>query len=159
DYQGAAAAFESEGTYYGMHLGAGYVARLTGRATLDLYGKHLLTRREGDEVALSTGETVRFAEATSVRARSGGRLSYLMEGGLSPYLGAAWEREFDGEVAAFIEGVGLGRPTLAGDSGMYEAGVAFGAAGDGRFSLDLGVQGYSGHRVGITGSARLNVNF
>jgi outer membrane autotransporter protein len=130
---------------------------MTDAAVLDLYGKYFWTRQAGDTVKLSTGESVRFNDTDSSRVRAGGRFSYTIDDTITPYIGAAWEYEFDGRARATTNGFSMPSPSLRGDTGVGELGLTI-RAGE-LVSLDLGVQGYAGKREGVTGSAQVKIEF
>jgi autotransporter-associated beta strand protein len=162
DGWGRRAEYETEGMYYGMHLGAGYVWNIPGledRGTLDLYGKYFWTRQEGDSVRLSTGDRVRFQDVDSHRLRLGGRFAYALNGFLSSYVGAAFERDFDGKARAATGGHSIEAPQLGGSTGMGELGITVRPVDTIPFTLDLGVQGYTGKREGVTGSLQVKFEF
>jgi hypothetical protein len=98
DNPGRKADYDSSSAYYGLHLGAGYVWNLSEKASLDLYGKYFWTHQEGDSVTLSTNDPVKFEAADSQRLRGGARFAYAVNEYVSPYIGAAYEHEFDGRV-------------------------------------------------------------
>jgi outer membrane autotransporter protein len=158
DYQGRKAEYDSSSVYYGLHAGAGYIWQITDAASLDLYAKYLWTRQEGDSVTLSTGDPVRFEDADSHRARAGARFSYALNDVVKPYVGAAWEYEFDGEAGAATYGYSIKAADLKGGTGIGEVGLIIGKP-DFPLSLDLGVQGYAGTREGVTGSLQLKFEF
>jgi outer membrane autotransporter protein len=108
-------------------------------------------------VKLSSGESVRFKDTDSSRVRAGGRFSYTIDDTIAPYIGAAWEYEFDGMARATTNGFSLPSPSLRGDTGVGELGLSI-KAGE-LISLDLGIQGYSGKREGATGSAQVKIEF
>ncbi|MDR0549575.1 MAG: autotransporter domain-containing protein [Deltaproteobacteria bacterium] len=93
--------------------------------SLDLYGKYFWTRRKGDDVALSTGERLQFMDADSSRFRLGGRLAYKASDRVSPYVGAAFAKEFDGKARAKSDGVDLDAPSIKGNTGLGEIGLTF----------------------------------
>jgi outer membrane autotransporter protein len=149
----------SASTYYGLHAGLGYVWQFTDNASLDLYGKYFWTRQNGDSVHLSTGEPVKFKDADSSRVRFGGRLAYAINDAVSPYVGAAWEHEFDGRAKAATNGFDIAAPSLRGDTGIGELGLTLKPSKDLPLSFDLGVQGYAGKREGVTGSLQARFEF
>jgi outer membrane autotransporter protein len=156
---GVKAAYESSSAYYGFHLGAGWVWSLSGASSRDLYAKDFWTRQEGDSVTLSTGDRVAFRDADTSRLRLGARLKFAEGGRVSPYVGAAWEREFDGRARASASGFELEAPSLRGDTGMGEAGLTITPSDSLPLSFDVGVQGYTGKRDGVTGSVQVKIQF
>jgi outer membrane autotransporter protein len=156
---GLSTEYDSSSAYYGFHLGSGYVVSLESGVSIDFYGKYFFTRQEGDSVTLSTGERVRFKDADSSRLRLGGRLAYAVNERFSPYVGLAWEREFDGAAAATTNGLSIKAPSLRGNTGVGELGLTFKPSAGSPWSFDLSVQGYVGKREGVTGNLMVKFEF
>jgi outer membrane autotransporter protein len=159
DASGRKADYGSSSAYYGLHLGAGYVWNITDKAALDFYGKYFWTRQEGDSVTLSTGDPVTFKDVDSSRLRLGGRFAYALNEYVSPYIGAAWEHEFDGRARATTNGFDIDAPSLRGDTGMGELGLSLKPSSTLPLTFDLGVQGYTGKREGVTGTLQARFEF
>ncbi|MCL2000348.1 MAG: autotransporter domain-containing protein [Planctomycetes bacterium] len=159
DAMGRKASYDSDSAYYGLHAGLGYIWNITEQASLDLYGKYFWTRQEGDSVTLSTGDPVKFKGVDSHRLRLGGRLTYAVNEYVSPYVGAAYEHEFDGKARATTYGHDIDAPSLSGGTGIGELGVTLTPSIDLPLSFDLGVQGYVGTREGVTGSLQVKYEF
>ncbi|MDR2573399.1 MAG: autotransporter outer membrane beta-barrel domain-containing protein [Desulfovibrio sp.] len=159
DGTGREAEYDSSSAYYGLHLGTGYLWNITDKASLDLYGKYFWTRQKGDSVTLSTGDPVKFDDADSSRLRLGSRFAYAINEHVSPYIGAAWEHEFDGKARATTYGYDIDAPSLRGDTGMGELGLTLKPSQTLPLSFDLGVQGHVGKREGITGSVQMKWEF
>jgi outer membrane autotransporter protein len=156
-------------TIYGLSLspdpltgeltGTGYVWNITEAASLDLYGKYFWTRQEGDSLRLSTGDPVEFEDVDSSRLRLGGRFAYVVNEYVSPYIGAAYEHEFDGKARASTNGHAIDAPDLTGGTGIGELGLTLKPSPGLPLSFDLGVQGYTGKREGVTGSLQVRLEF
>ncbi|MDR3211092.1 MAG: autotransporter domain-containing protein [Planctomycetota bacterium] len=159
DFTGRKAEYDSSSAYYGLHLGTGYVWNINDKASLDLYGKYFWTRQEGDSVTLSTGDPVRFKDVDSSRLRFGSRFAYTVNDYISPYIGAAYEHEFDGKARATTNGYAIDAPKLRGDTGVGELGLTLTPSASLPLSFDLGVQGYVGKREGVTGSLQIKFKF
>ena len=155
----SAGGYDSDSAYYGIHAGFGYIWKFTEQASLDLYGKYFWTRQQGDDVRLSTGDQVKFEDVDSHRLRLGGRLAYAVNEYVNPYIGAAYEHEFDGKAKATTYGYGIDSPELAGGTGIGELGLTLKPAKNLPLSCDLGVQGYVGRREGVTGSLQVKYEF
>jgi outer membrane autotransporter protein len=163
---GENADYETDAPYYGAHIGLGYLWNI-GQAdntplTLDLYTKYFWTLQEGDSVTMA-GESYKFDDINSHRWRTGARLSYnagLDSGAvLTPYIGAAFDYEFGSEAKGTVNGRSLDSPSIKGGTGLGELGLAFKPSADKGMSIDLGVQGYTGKREGVTGSFLVKVEF
>ena len=159
DAAGRKADYDSSSPYYGLHFGTGYVWNINDAATLDLYGKYFWTRQQGDSVGLSTGEHLSFDDINSSRLRFGGRFAYILNEHVAPYIGAAWEHEFDGKARATTNGFDIDAPNLHGNTGIGELGISLTPSADLPLTVDLGVQGYTGKREGVTGSLMVKWEF
>ncbi|MDR2199856.1 MAG: autotransporter outer membrane beta-barrel domain-containing protein [Deltaproteobacteria bacterium] len=145
--------------YRGFHAGLGYVFGTGERWELDLGVRHFLNRRKGEDTFTTSGSPVTFRDVTSSKLRVGGRLAFRTGGKVDPYLGAAWEREFDGEAGAVVNGLAVtDAPRLKGDTAMGEIGVSASLSG-GAISLEMGLQGFAGRRQGVAGSVQLKIDF
>ncbi|CAK7069220.1 MAG: hypothetical protein DELT_01804 [Desulfovibrio sp.] len=158
DATGHKADYDSGSAYYGAHVGLGYIWNITETASVDIYTKYFWTRQASDSVA-PAGDPVHFKRADSHRWRGGARFAYTVEtaGGFvfTPYLGAAYEHEFDGEAEATVYGRAIDKPDLTGGTGMGEVGVSLKPSAASALSCDFGVQGYTGVREGVTGKFQI----
>ena len=154
DLAGTAASFDSESWYYGLHVGGGYLLGVSDTSQADFYVRYLWSHQNGDDVRLSTGDQINFDAVDSHRTVVGARYTWVAKSWLVPYVGAAWEHEFDGKAGSSVHGMEIASPSLSGDSGMGEVGVNMGS-NEGRFAFDLGVQGYLGVKEGISGTFRV----
>ena len=159
DAFGRRASYDSDSAYYGMHVGAGYVWNFGDKADLDLYARYLWTHQDSDSLHLSTGERMHFDSVDSHRLRLGARLACNANEYVRPYIGAAWEYEFDGKAEATTNGFDIDRPDLKGSTGMGELGITLTPSSTIPVSLDLGVQGYVGRREGVSGTLQLQWKF
>lgn len=159
DATGRKAEYESSTPYYSLHAGAGYVWNINEKASLDLYGKYFWTRQDGDSRTLSTGEALRFDAVDSHRVRVGGRFAYTLNDYVAPYIGAAFEHEFDGTARATTNGIAIDSPSLKGSSGVGELGLTFTPSASLPLSIDLGVQGHVGQRQGVSGNLQVKWEF
>ena len=155
----SARGYDSFSAYYGIHAGLGYVWRFTEQASLDLHAKYFWTRQQGDKVTLATDDPVKFKDMDSHRLRLGARFSYVINEHVSPYIGAAYEHEFDGRQRATTYGYPIDEPSLRGGTGIGELGLTLKPSKTLPLSFDLGVQGYVGKREGVTGSLQVCFEF
>jgi hypothetical protein len=156
---GQRASYDSDTSYFGLHFGTGYVFTLSDNSRLDLYGKYFFTRQKGDEITLPNGDPVRFEGSDSKRLRLGGRFSFSINDHISPYIGAAFEHEYDGRAGASTYGYPIDAPSLQGDTGIGEFGLSLRPSVDFPLSFDLGAQLYTGKRDGKTGSLQVKFEF
>lgn len=159
DASGRSAEYDSSSLYYGMHLGTGYVCNMTENASLDLSGKYFWTRQEGDSVTLSTGDPIDFKDVDSSRLRLGSRFSYMVNEYITPYIGAAYEYEFDGKARASTNGYDMKAPSMGGATGIGELGIVYTPSVSLPVSLDFGLQDAVGKREGVTGSLQIKYEF
>jgi outer membrane autotransporter protein len=159
DNLGQGVEFDSSSSYIGFHVGTGYVWKITDLVSLDFYGKYFWTKQEGDQVTLPTGDQVTFKDAFSSRLRLGGRLSLAVNDHFRPYVGAAYEWEFDGKARALAYGYPIKTPSTRGGTASGELGLSITPSSSVPFSIDLGVQGYTGKKEGVRGSVFFNYVF
>ena len=152
DASGRRAEFDTSTPYVSLHAGLGYVWDLTDALSLDLSAKYFWTWQDSADSDLSTGEALHFDAVNSHRLRLGGRLTWAVNEHVSPYIGAAWEHEFDGTARATSLGYSLSAPSLTGDTGIGELGLSWTPTATTPLTIDLSVQGYTGVRQGYTGS-------
>ncbi len=157
-YHGNKADYDSDSLYWGAHAGLGYQWSFSEKAMLDVSGKFIWTRQDGDNVNVS-GDRVHFDSADSLRTRLGGRFNYAVCDYATPYVGAYWEHEFDGKQRGNVNDIGIDSPSLKGDTGVGELGLTIKPVKDSGLSMDFGVQGYTGVREGVTGSLQLKLEF
>jgi len=151
--------YKSNSSYYGMHLGTGYIWKINEQASFDLYGKYFWTRQASDSVKLSSGDPVKFNAVDSHRLRGGARFSYAVNEFVSPYIGAAYEHELDGKAKASTYGYRIDAPKMSGGTGIGELGLSLKPSQTRPLFFDLGVQGYVGKREGVTGSLQMRWEF
>lgn len=159
DSVGCKANYDSSAAYYGAHAGLGYVWSITDKASLDFSTRYIWTRQDSDSVTLPTDDPVHFKAADSHRWRNGARFTYAVNEYITPYAGAYYDHEFDGKARATTYGYNIDAPDLKGGTGVGELGLAIKPVKDSGFSFDLGVQGYTGVREGVTGSMQFKLEF
>ena len=155
---GRKADYDLSTPYYGLHAGLGYLWDLTDSLTLDLYGKYFWTHTDGQSTHI-VNDPWSFDDVDSQRLRLGARLSYAFSEQVSGYTGAAWEHEFNGKARATTYGLDAPSPSLTGDSALLEAGLTLTPVAGSGLSLDFGVQGHTGVRQGISGTAQVRYEF
>ena len=159
DGRGREAEYDSYAPYYSFHAGLGYIWDVTEQMSLEFYGKYLWTRECGDSMTLSTGEELDFEDIDSSRLRFGTRMDYRVNEYITPYIGVAWEHEFDGESSATTNNLPILEPDLRGDTGIGEIGLTISPSESIPLTVDLGVTGYVGTREGISGSLLVKWTF
>ena len=155
---GRKAEYDLSTPYYGLHAGLGYVWELTESLTLDVYGKYFWTHTEGQSTHI-VDDPWSFDGVDSQRLRLGARLGHEFCRQVTGYAGAAWEHEFNGKARATTYGLEAPAPSLKGDSGLLEAGLTLTPVEGSGLSLDFGVQGHTGVRQGVSGTALVRYEF
>lgn len=155
---GRKAEYDLSTPYYGLHAGLGYVWDLTESLSLDVYGKYFWTHTEGQSTHI-VDDPWSFDGVDSQRLRLGARLGHEFCRQVTGYAGAAWEHEFNGKARATTYGLEAPAPSLKGDSGLLEAGLTLTPVEGSGLSLDFGVQGHTGVRQGVSGTALVRYEF
>ncbi|SHN61943.1 autotransporter outer membrane beta-barrel domain-containing protein, partial [Desulfovibrio litoralis] len=150
--------YDSSSVYYGAHAGLGYIWQLSEKADLDFSTKYFWTHQNGDDVTVA-GDPIKFEDADSHRWRNGVRFSYEIDKNATPYVGAAYDYEFDGKANATAYGRSIEAPELKGGTGVGELGIILKPMVNHDFSVDLGLQGYTGMREGVSGSLQMKYEF
>ena len=154
---GKATHYKINKAYYGAHLGAGYLMPL-GTGELDMYGKYLWTRQNGGKHTIA-GDVFTFDDINSQRSKLGARYSHPLSESTTLKLGAAWEYEFDGKANASVHGLPIAAPSLKGHTGVAEAAIKITPVKNKDLSFELGVQGHTGKRQGVTGHVAVKYVF
>lgn len=155
---GRRAEYDLNTPYVGAHAGLGWVLPLADNLDADLYGKYFWTHLRGDD-ALVAFDRYDFDDADSSRLRVGTRLDWRFGARASLHVGAAWEREFAGEINAVTYGLEPPSPSMEGDSGLFDLGLTLAPASLPNLGLGLGVTGYAGKRRGVSGNVMLQYTF
>ncbi len=154
----AYARYSTNAAYYGAHIGAGFIWEISEKAKLDMFAKYFWNHTASTHANI-LGDSVRFKAVNSHRTRLGGRFTYAVSENISPFLGAAWEYEFNGTAKSVIAGENAPAPSMKGSTGIAELGFAWQPSAGSSFSMDLGVQGFVGKRQGVSGSLLFKFTF
>ena len=155
--------FDHSGIYAALHGAVGYAYPITEDTTLDSYLRYSFTYLEGGSEKLHNRAQDTF-KMDSIRAsafRVGTRVKgYIGENQWLNYrLGAAYEKVVDGDANTKISGMSIDAPSLNGDTGIFEIGLAKRPTVQSPWGVDVTVKGYAGDRDGVYGSATLNYVF
>ena len=151
--------YDSGADYYGLHGGVGYVMNFDERNSVDVYGRYFWTKIDSETVDVGR-DRLHFDEADSSRLRIGTRYTMIYNQQLKPYVGIAYDHEFDGEVAARAYGLKLDKPSLEGDTGIFEAGISMKPVSTiDALSVDVSGQGFIGRREGGGGGLKIKYQF
>lgn len=148
------ASYDTSSTYYGAHVGVGYVLPLAKQYSLDIFGKYYWTHQGGDNVTIA-GDPYEFKAMDSHRTRVGARLGREFGKTVTGYAGATWEREFDGQARATVYGLDTPSPSLKGNTAMLEIGLDMKPNPDKPMTIDVGAQLYRGMRHGVSATAKM----
>lgn len=159
DAEGYRGNYNSKLGYIGGHASVGYAFNFDEKQALNVHGRYLWTRMNGDTVTVGK-DTVHFDRSTSSRMQLGGRYSYAYTDQLKPYIGAAYEYEFAGDIGATAYGLRLDEPSLKGSTGIIEAGFSF--TPDAKIpdlSINVNAQAFFGQRQGGSGEVKFKYQF
>ncbi len=146
------AKYDYETMYLGSHIGVGRIFKISGKLDLDTEAKYLWTKQDAVDADISTGEKVRFDDVFSNRALLRAKVSYKIKDMLKPYVAAAYEYEFDGDINAKSAGLEIDAPSLKGGNVSGEIGLD---GNIGKLMIGLGIKGYTGVREGASGMLKL----
>ena len=158
DFTGDGASYDANTAYYGAHAGLGYIWNITERASLDTSAKYFWTHQQGKNLNIQ-GDKFDFKDADSHRTRLGARFGYAVTEEVTPYIGAAWEYEFDGKARATVYGLDVPGSSLKGGTGVGELGLTWKPEEARNLAVNFGVQGYTGMREGVSGTLQLKYEF
>ena len=143
--------YNTDGKYFGAHLGIGKNINLAEKNDLNLSLKYFYSQTGKDSARLSTGETYDFSAVKSHRLRLGAELNHSFNENSKGYVGAYYEREFNGDARATVAGYGTAAPSLKGNRGIFEIGLIH-QPKNSNFKLNLGIVASCGTQKGITGN-------
>ena len=155
---GSEADYSSESPYMAAHGGIGWMKPVTDNVDLDIYAKYLWSHVSEDDGSIS-GSRVNFDAMDSNRLRGGARLSFKGSDVFSWYLGAAYERQFNGRSTSDIYGHDTPSASLTGDTAMVEAGLRLRPSEGEPLFFTLGATGYGGVREGVSGLFQVHYEF
>ena len=150
--------YDKNSTYYGAGLEIGREWQYHPEYMLDSYLKYRWLHLNGYHAEIN-GADYRLDDIDSHRTRLGTRLNYTAEKTRMPYIGLAWEHEFDGNARGRVFEYSLKDTTMKGDSGVLELGVKFVPSEKSRWNYDFTVEGYVGQREGVMGNFVVNYLF
>ena len=155
--------FDHSGLYAALHGAVGYAYPITEDTTLDSYLRYSFTYLEGGSEKLHNRAQDTF-KMDSIRAsafRVGTRVKgYIGENQWLNYrVGAAYEKVVDGDANTKIDGMSIDAPSLNGDTGIFEIGLAKRPTVQSPWGVDVTLKAYAGDRDGVYGSANVNYVF
>jgi outer membrane autotransporter protein len=150
--------YETRSNYAGTHVGVGAVWEIPDAAALNLYGQYLFTHRNGDKIKLDAGIPIEFDAVESQRLRLGGRYTWTINQ-VQPYVGMAWEKEFDSETRAKSYGHTIESPSFKGTTRTFEFGMSIHPSLTYPFSFDFSLQHHTGKREGNSGGLQVKYRF
>jgi hypothetical protein len=172
--------FDTSASYYGGHVGLGYIARLRRvYSNLDSSVKYFATMQKGHEANLTEGGvSIAFDDILSQKVRVGSRLTIgtsvrrpytvptaglilnkftIADAVIRPYVGLAAEYDFGTTANAIMyDTLSVAAPSIGGATGVGEAGFVI---DDEDFSVSLGGEGYMGVRQGFGANLQFKYRF
>ena len=150
--------YDKNSTYYGAGVEIGREWQYHPDYMLDSYLKYRWLHLNGFNTEINVADH-KLDDIDSHRTRLGTRLNYTAEKTGMPYIGIAWEHEFDGNARGSVMGYSLKDTSLKGDSGVLELGVKFVPSEKSRWNYDFTIEGYVGQREGVMGNFVVNYLF
>ena len=149
--------YETDSRYYGVMVGMGHIIQL-GKNELDVYGRYSYGHVGACNAKVGDND-YRFDSVKSHRVRVGGKYNFVRANSKAkPFVGVAWEHEFNGESKATIAGVGQApAPSLKGNTGIIQAGCDW-DLGE-KWSVGASANAYVGKRKGWDGMLRAFYTF
>ena len=156
---GASSKYDSGADYFGLHGGVGYVMNFDERNSVDVYARYFWTKIDSETVTIGR-DRLHFDDADSSRIRIGARYSMAYNQQFKPFVGVAYDHEFDGKIGAHAYNLKLDKPSLEGDTGIFEAGVSMKPISTIKaLSVDISGQGFVGKRQGGGGGVKIKYQF
>lgn len=160
-YNKSTAGYDSSAFYMSAHLGAGVAIPLNKNCSADLYARYSITYIDSDDVDIHDEDQSRLHLDSSTAHAV--RLGVLTSGSLTKSTswrsGIAYEHVFGGDADSRVNGVDLLSPTIEGNTGIIEFGLATLLDPTSGWTFDLDLKGYVGDRQGISAGASLSYNF
>lgn len=100
-----------------------------------------------------------FDAIDSSRIRLGAKLEYLASAQCTPYVGLAYEHEFDGKAKGSVEGMALPSADLGGDTGILSAGINFKPSKSLPLTVKAAFTGRVGEHRGAAGLFKVRYDF
>ena len=150
--------YDKNSTYYGAGFEIGREWQYHPDYMLDSYLQYRWLHLNGFHAEMNRA-SYHLDDIDSHRTRLGSRLNYTAEKTSMPYIGLAWEHEFDGNARGRVLGYSLKDTSLKGDSGVLEIGVKFVPSEKSRWNYDFTIEGYIGQREGVMGNFVVNYLF
>ena len=155
--------FDHSGIYVALHGAVGYAYPITEDTTLDSYLRYSFTYLEGGSEKLHnrSEDSFKMDSISASAFRIGTRVKgYIGENQWLNYrVGAAYEKVVDGDANTKISGMSIDAPSLNGDTGIFEIGLAKRPTVQSPWGVDVTFKGYAGDRDGVYGSATVNYVF
>lgn len=140
--------YDTNSSYLGGHLGAGYKWTLKEGGKIDTYAQYLWSRQNGDSTVIQNND-FDFDAVSSHRLRAGFRyISTEHRNGIKLYGGLAYEYELDGKASGKVNGEKIPEPEFKGASGMAEFGAVY-KPKNSPWKVDLGLKGFTGKHDGV----------
>ena len=156
DAMGNSYSYETDASYWGVHVGVGKVIQLNESSELDVYGKFFHNHR--NSVSFDAGGHYDLDAVNSDVLRLGTR--YVMKREKwNFYGGLAYEQEFSGKAEGTADGRAIRGADTSGGSLRAELGAVLNPKKDGPITLDFNLSGFAGKKRGLTGGVAVTFNF
>lgn len=149
--------YDLSSTYYGGHLGLGYVLQVSEPGSLDFSAKLLYTGLQGDSDTNSAGDRMKVDDTDSTRTQLGVKYEHQLGDSFNAFTRVAWDYEFDGKTTGHYNQYEISNSDPSGSTGIGEIGLQWQAAQN--FSVGLATHGLTGKREGYGGDLSLRLAF
>lgn len=142
--------YDSTREYFGGALELGKKFKFTDASSVNLYTKGFYTELNKTHINV-IGDSIKLGTMKSLRARFGATYNYKPEDKVDLYIGAAYEREFEGKAKAYnnTHEVDILSPNIKGNTGIINLGIK--ADVTEKLNIDLSIEGNVGKREGVAG--------
>lgn len=155
---GQRVSYDADSTYYAAHFGMGFQWNLTEVIRMDSHARYLYAHVDSENTSI-LNDRYHFDSMDSHRTRVGVRLDYTADPQYTPYMGVAWEYEFDGKAKGRVLGYSMDDADLGGSSGIVSLGVDFRPSKNLPLTVNAGIAGYVGEHEGVAGQFRMHYAF
>ena len=143
----ATGSYDESMFYWGYGAEVGYFWPINKDYQVDVVARYRSLTVEGFDSVIRD-DTYAVDNIDSQRSHLGLRFNYTGNDNFTPYIGAAWEYEFDSNARGSVSGYSLETDNLKGSTGIGEIGFKLNPTANKAWTLDCSVEGYIGRLEG-----------
>lgn len=151
--------FDIKSTYYGGHLGIGYILPVSGQGGLDFSAKLLYTHLEGGSDINASGDRMNIENTDSTRSHLGIQYNHQLSNNVNAFERAVWDYEFDGKTRGYYNRYSISETNPSGSTGIFSLGASMKPSTNQNLSLNFKLNGYTGKREGVGANVMINYAF